>query len=52
VGIRPRRAKIPPSPLLSASRIKTTYLILITMVSDQKIRERVPRRFALVSAMA
>jgi hypothetical protein len=43
-------AKIPPSPSLSARVMKSMYLILITMISDQKIRETMLRTFAPVTA--
>ena len=38
----PRRAKIPPSPWLSARRINDMYLMLTTMVRDQKMRDMTP----------
>ena len=35
-------AMMPPSPLLSARMMNSTYLRLTTTISDQKIRERMP----------
>ena len=35
-------ASTPPSPLLSARRMKTTYLIVTTTISDQKISDSDP----------
>jgi hypothetical protein len=40
---RARRARIPPSPRLSACRTTARYLTLITRISDQKIMERMPK---------
>ena len=39
-------AKIPPSPALSARVMKSMYLILTTMINDQKIKETTPKTFA------
>ena len=39
----------PPSPLLSARRIRTTYLIETTTVSVQNTSERTPKTFSGVS---
>jgi hypothetical protein len=33
---------MPPSPLLSARMMKVTYFRLTTIISDQKISERMP----------
>jgi len=41
-NINPMRAKIPPSPSLSARRKKITYLMLTTMIRDQKISDMTP----------
>ena len=46
------RANTPPSPLLSARRMKDTYLMVMTTVSDQKISDKTPRTLGLVSSMA
>ena len=35
-------AMMPPSPWLSARRIRSTYLSVTTMISDQKISEIAP----------
>src|SRR4030042_682515 len=43
---------MPPSPSLSAFKIKITYLIRTTIVRDQKMRDMTPRRLAGVRAMA
>ena len=43
---------MPPSPSLSAFKMKITYLMVTTMVRDQKIRDMTPRRLAWVRAMA
>jgi hypothetical protein len=48
----PKRAKIPPSPRLSASRMKMTYLTLTMMVNDQKMSDMTPKIFVGVKAMA
>jgi len=37
---------------LSAIKINITYLIITTMVSDQKMRDMTPSRLAGVKAMA
>src|SRR5690242_14759409 len=39
---RANKEKIPPSPLLSALRVKITYLIVVWRVSVQIISERQP----------
>jgi hypothetical protein len=36
------KARIPPSPLLSARMMKMMYLMLTMMISDQTISERTP----------
>ena len=36
------RAKMPPSPLLSALMTSTTYLMVTIIMSDQKISDRMP----------
>ncbi len=36
-------ASVPPSPLLSARTRMRTYLIVTTMISDQRISDRTPR---------
>jgi len=51
-GNNSSRANMPPSPLLSARRMKDTYLIVMTTVSDQKISDRTPMTLAVVSSMA
>ena len=33
---------MPPSPRLSARRMKTQYLIEMTMISDHRIRDNTP----------
>ena len=40
--IRAKRAKIPPSPLLSARRVISTYFIVVESVRVQKIQESPP----------
>ena len=50
--IRPSNANMPPSPRLSAFRTKPTYLMLTTMVNDQKIREATPKRLVWLIATA
>jgi hypothetical protein len=42
-----RSAIMPPSPLLSALRMRVTYLIETTTMSDQKIAEMPPSIFSL-----
>ena len=42
----------PPSPRLSARRMKTRYLTLTTMISDQTMSERTPYTFAVSRAPA
>jgi hypothetical protein len=37
------KAMMPPSPLLSARVMKVTYFRLTTIISDQKISDRMPR---------
>jgi hypothetical protein len=39
---RADRARMPPSPSLSARITRPRYLVLITMISDQNITERRP----------
>src|ERR1044072_3975784 len=41
--INASRARLPPSPLLSARMITVTYLIATTIIIDQKIRLSTPR---------
>ena len=41
-GTTARRAKMPPSPWLSARMMKVRYLTVTTMVRDQKISDRSP----------
>ena len=48
--MREVRARMPPSPLLSARITKPTYLIVMTTTSDQKTSESTPRTFASVGA--
>ena len=43
---RASRARIPPSPRLSARRMNTMYFTLTTRISDQRISERTPRMFS------
>ncbi len=43
---------MPPSPSLSACKMKITYLIITIIVSDQKMRDMTPRRLPVVKAMA
>ena len=43
---------MPPSPLLSARRIKTTYLSVTTTISAQKIVETAPMMFTASRGMA
>ena len=43
---------MPPSPSLSALRMKVTYLMVITMVRDQKMRDITPTMLPWVMAMA
>ena len=45
------RAIIPPSPQLSARMTNVRYLTEMTMMSAQKMSERMPRTFAAVTAM-
>jgi hypothetical protein len=45
--IRAVRARIPPSPSLSARITNAMYLIEITIISDQKINETIPSTFAI-----
>jgi hypothetical protein len=40
--INARRARMPPSPWLSARMIKIAYLMEITTISDQKISDTIP----------
>ena len=44
------RARIPPSPLLSARMTNSRYLMLMTTTSDQNTSERRPRTFVSVTA--
>ena len=41
-SIRATSAMMPPSPWLSARRIRSTYLSVTTIISDQKISEIAP----------
>ena len=45
------KAKMPPSPLLSARKTYATYLSETISVSAQKISDRMPITFAGVTAM-
>ncbi len=47
---RESRAIMPPSPLLSARIIKATYLTDTIIMSDQKIRDSMPRTLNWVSS--
>jgi hypothetical protein len=40
---RAKRAKVPPSPLLSAFNTSITYFIVVCKVSVQIMQERLPR---------
>src|SRR6202007_1744547 len=42
--INARRARMPPSPWLSARIIRIAYLMEMTTISDQKIRDTIPYR--------
>jgi hypothetical protein len=42
---------VPPSPLLSARNISNTYLKVTIIVSDQMMRDRVPRRSARLGGL-
>ena len=42
---------MPPSPLLSARMISTTYFSDTTIISAQKMVDRPPRMFSCVSGM-
>ena len=42
-------ANTPPSPRLSTRSMRTTYLIEMTKISDQKMSDSTPRTFACVS---
>ena len=46
--IRASRARLPPSPLLSARMMMVTYLIVTTIIIDQKIRLSTPRMSSVV----
>ncbi len=48
---RAMSAMMPPSPLLSARMISTTYLSDTTIISAQKMVDRPPRMFSAVSGM-
>ena len=39
---------IPPSPLLSACTTMARYLIEMTIINAQKMRERIPRTFGML----
>ena len=41
--IREAKAKMPPSPLSSARKTKMRYLTEITIMSDQKTRDKIPK---------
>ncbi len=43
---------MPPSPRLSARMMKPMYLMLITMISDQKTSESTPKILSGVAGMA
>ena len=43
---------MPPSPRLSALVMNSTYLTVMTMVSDQKMSESTPITFSGVTLMA
>jgi hypothetical protein len=45
-----RRAKMPPSPRLSAERMKTTYLTVTTAASDQKTSDSTARMLSAEAA--
>ena len=45
------RARMPPSPRLSARRTMARYLTEIVRMSAQKMRERTPRTFAGVGGI-
>ena len=47
-GTSARRARIPPSPALSAFMMKVRYFTVTTIVSDQTMRDRMPSRFSCV----
>lgn len=49
---RAKRARMPPSPSLSARRMKTRYLIVTVNVSAQNTSERTPSMFGGVGATA
>ncbi len=48
LGTSASSAKMPPSPLLSAFMMNVRYLTVTTIVSDQKISDRMPSRSASV----
>jgi hypothetical protein len=43
--IKASKARLPPSPLLSARMMMETYLIVTTIIIDQKIRLSTPSTF-------
>ncbi|KAF5034314.1 hypothetical protein DSECCO2_597450 [anaerobic digester metagenome] len=45
-------AKMPPSPRLSAAVMNSTYLMVMTIVRDQKMSESTPSTLSGVTAMA
>ena len=46
-GTSASRARIPPSPWLSARMMNARYLTVTTIINDQKMSERTPRTSAL-----
>ena len=49
-GASANRAKMPPSPRLSARMMKTRYLTKTTSVNAQKIKDRMPNRSSRLAA--
>ena len=50
VGTSASRARMPPSPALSAFMMKVRYLTATTMISDHTTRESTPRMFSWVGS--
>ena len=61
-GVSPRASRLPftsainastpPSPLLSARMITTWYLIVTIRINDQKINDKTPNTFPVVTEIA
>ena len=43
-------AMMPPSPSLSARRTRVTYVIVTTIITDQKINEMIPNTWSVLTA--